>query len=62
MMKHSEDFKREAVRIGSCPPAWCNWGRSPRHPASARAGHVPGTAESMTMGLSLTGAIVSRDM
>lgn len=33
-----------------------------RDPGPVRAGHVPGTAESMTMGSSLTGAMVSRVM
>ena len=45
-----------------CPRWWCSWGRSPRFPASTWAGHVPGTAESTMMGLSLTGAMVSRVM
>lgn len=48
----------EIERTWSCPTGWCSWGRSPRFPASGWAGHVPGTAESMMMGLSLSGAMV----
>ena len=43
-----------------CPWTWCSLGVAPCFPASVRAGHVSGTAESMMMGLSLTGARVSR--
>lgn len=41
---------------------WCSRGRSPLISASVRVDHVPGTAESMSMGLSLSGAMVSSVM
>jgi hypothetical protein len=39
---------------GSCPRTWCSLGVAPCFPESVRAGHVPGTAECMMMGLSLS--------
>ena len=51
------------VESGSCPIAWCNFAREATAISSvAGVGHEPGTAESMTMGLSLNGAMVSRVM
>jgi hypothetical protein len=45
-----------------CPTAWCSFGLAALFPEQVRFDHAPGTAESMTMGLSLKGAIVSNVM
>ena len=55
--KSARDTKRRW-----CPRTWCSLGVAACFPASDWAGHVPGTAESMMMGLSLTGARVSSVM
>ena len=47
---------------GRCPRTWWRLGVAPCFPASDWAGPVPGTAESMMMGLSLSGAMVSSFM
>jgi hypothetical protein len=48
--------------IPSCPERWCSFSEPPCFSASAWADHEPGTADSMTIGLSLNGAIVSSVM
>jgi len=53
---------REQTEHGSRPNAWCSFKLTRLISALRRIAHVPGTAESMMIGLSLNGAIVSSVM